>query len=371
MYINTRPFLHTPKADTRRYQTELLDVLKDIDQLAQELGVRYSLEAGSALGAVREGGFIPWDNDSDLLMPLSEVKSFLIGMARKGMFEEYDLWHYDSGWGWMIKDIFVRDILRDPDNYCEVSLDWAIARLTYGIFRVVRKQTMTIQMSLAKGEDHYTVAHFDSQLSTASLFYPKMLPEEKRTWRRRYLLKEEQYRVHPFVDIFPSVEMTPDAYIRMKRGFWTRDKMAGLKRYLLKPGQTWVKKLGRGLPRTPVQTAQAFSDPTKFEDYRVGVGVDYKKGIAKARKAKEQGDNVVLSKAPWNLRKIIPYSTSELYPLKRIPFEGIELNAPSDVVGILENHYKDFRTPPPENERIQHAYHVDPNQYEQTVRVNV
>ncbi|MGR3636672.1 MAG: LicD family protein [Shimia sp.] len=371
MYINTRPFLHTPKADTRRYQSELLDVLKDVDQLSQELCVRYSLEAGSALGAVREGGFIPWDNDADLLMPLGEVKTFLIGMARKGMFEEYDLWHYDSGWGWMIKDIFVRDILRDPDNYCEVSLNWAISRLTFGIFRVVRKQTMTVKMSLSKGEDTYTVAHFDSQLSTASLFYPKMLPEEKRTWRRRYLLDGEEYRVHPFIDIFPSVEMTPDAYIRMKRGFFMRDSTVKLKNSILKPRETWGSKLGRGMPQNAVNTAKNFSEPTKFEDYRVGVRADYRKGVVKARMAKEQGENVVLSKAPWNLKKIIPYSVSELYPLKRIPFEGIELNAPNDVVGILENHYKDFRTLPPENERIQHAYHVDPNQYEQTVRINV
>jgi phosphorylcholine metabolism protein LicD len=371
MYINDRPFLHTPHADTRRYQGELIELLTDIDSVSSETGTIYSLEAGSALGAVRHGGFIPWDNDSDVLMPVTNVKKFLIGLARAGLFEKYELWHNDAGWGWMIKDIYIPSILKDPENYCETSLNWAIARLTYAVFRLVRKETTTIHMSLSKGRNTYPVAHFDTSLSTASLHYKFMLPEEKRTWRRRYLLESEQYKVHPFVDIFPSIEMTPDAYIKMKQGFRVNDTIRKWFGVLSNPGKSLPKTFSRFLPASHTRIAKSTWDVQTFEDYRIGVEIDYAKGIAKAKMAKAAGDSVVVSKAPWNLRKIIPYTRSELYPVSRLKFEGIELNAPNDVVGVLENHYRDFRTPPPEAERIQHAYHVDPNQFEQYVRVNV
>lgn len=371
MYINTRPFLHTPKEDTRRYQAELLGVLKDLDRVASENDVRYNLEAGSALGAVRENGFIPWDNDSDVLMPLEDVKKFLLGLARAGMFEHYDIWYYDSGWGWMIKDIHLAGILRDPDNYCEISLDWVISKITFAIFRLVRKETLTINMSLAKGTDTYQVAHFDTSLSTISLVFPKMLPEEKRTWRRRFLLKSEEYRVHPFVDIFPSITLDPDNYIKMKRGFLFRDVNRFFWNSLRAPIRTLGPKLSRYLPATNQQVAQMHSDPGTFEDYRVGVGNDYSKGVRRAKEARNKGENLVLSKTPWNLRKIIPYFESEIFPLKRIEFEDTTLSAPNDIIGILENHYKNFRERPPENERIQHAYHLDPTQFEQHVSINV
>ncbi len=47
-------------------QIELLDAFKS---LCEEHGLRYYLSFGSLLGAVRHEGFIPWDDDMDVLMP--------------------------------------------------------------------------------------------------------------------------------------------------------------------------------------------------------------------------------------------------------------------------------------------------------------
>ena len=371
MYINARPFLHTPHAETRRYQMELLGVLMDIDRVSQEFGISYSVEAGTALGAVRHGGFIPWDNDADILMPVAQVKEFVISMAKMGLFEKYDIWYYDKGWGWLIKDIYLPGILRNPSSFCETSLDWVIGKMAFAVFRIVRKEPTTIQMSLSKDPESYQVAHFDPTLSTISLAFKFMTPEEKKTWRRRYLLESEQYKVHPFVDVFPSLEMTPEAYIKMKKGFRTHDRMTAFAGALAKPGLAMSKAFRRFLPDNHIKVAASHGGGALYEDYRVGVQNDYDRGVERAKLAEQNGDKLVLSKTPWNLRKIIPYLHSHVYPLARIPFEHTELNAPGDVVALLENHYRDFRTPPPEGERIQHAYHLDPNQFEQIVRVNV
>lgn len=45
-----------------------LEIMDEIDRVCQAHGVQYFLGYGSLLGAVRHGGFIPWDDDMDIVM---------------------------------------------------------------------------------------------------------------------------------------------------------------------------------------------------------------------------------------------------------------------------------------------------------------
>ena len=46
-----------------------LEILKYFRYLCAKHGLRYFITAGTLLGAVRHGGFIPWDDDIDVVMP--------------------------------------------------------------------------------------------------------------------------------------------------------------------------------------------------------------------------------------------------------------------------------------------------------------
>ena len=52
-------------------------MLREVDRVCRELGVSYWLDSGTCIGAVRHGGFIPWDDDVDLGMPLDDYLRFL------------------------------------------------------------------------------------------------------------------------------------------------------------------------------------------------------------------------------------------------------------------------------------------------------
>lgn len=66
-----------PSLSIRQLQLLELDILRAVDTLCRENGLTYYLGEGSLLGAVRHQGFIPWDDDLDILMPRADYERFL------------------------------------------------------------------------------------------------------------------------------------------------------------------------------------------------------------------------------------------------------------------------------------------------------
>lgn len=60
--------------DVEKLHAKLLDILLEFDRVAREHNLQYCICGGTMLGAVRHGGFIPWDDDLDISMPLPDYE---------------------------------------------------------------------------------------------------------------------------------------------------------------------------------------------------------------------------------------------------------------------------------------------------------
>ena len=86
-----------------------LEILNVIDQFCADHSLRYSPIYGTLLGAVRHKGFIPWDDDIDLMMPREDYEAFL------------SLWQQDGPKGYVLQN--TRNSSDFSQNFTKIRKD--------------------------------------------------------------------------------------------------------------------------------------------------------------------------------------------------------------------------------------------------------
>ena len=69
--------------DLKKVHEANLAILKEIDRICRKYRIKYVLDAGTLLGAVRHKGFIPWDDDADVAFTRPNYDAFLKVVKRE------------------------------------------------------------------------------------------------------------------------------------------------------------------------------------------------------------------------------------------------------------------------------------------------
>lgn len=115
---NLRERFNPDGSDLRKQQQILLDILIEVDRICNKYNIPYWLSYGTLLGAVRHGGFIPWDDDLDIEMEMQYFKKF-INILPKELDEKFVLQTHQTDKNYVapyakIKD--TRSIVYENDN---------------------------------------------------------------------------------------------------------------------------------------------------------------------------------------------------------------------------------------------------------------
>ncbi len=132
----------------RAVQLTQLEIMKEIHKICKENGITYYLCGGTTLGAVRHQGFIPWDDDLDIVLPRKDYEA-LMKKLKECLPEPYWLQDYttDAGYwqpfakvrkrGTVYKEAGMEAV---PDSLCGIWVD--IFPLDY----VKRKNSLALKM---------------------------------------------------------------------------------------------------------------------------------------------------------------------------------------------------------------------------------
>ena len=142
-------------------QEYLLKLLKYFHSLCVKHDIKYTLEAGTLLGAVRDKGFIPWDDDADVSLIRKEYDKLLDVLRNEKLPDDINVYfpedkkeffdftvriyykgrkvrtdestssHYDALYSYATLDIFVMDNI--PKQNIKKKIYVALQKLTYGL----------------------------------------------------------------------------------------------------------------------------------------------------------------------------------------------------------------------------------------------
>lgn len=121
-------------------QQNLLQLMSSFDTMCQENDVQYSADSGTLLGAIRHGGFIPWDDDLDIVVKRKDYEKLMrldfskygLKWVRKVWIESLCFADESKMTSKPILDIFILD--HTPDNKWRRRIKLARIMIIHGLW---------------------------------------------------------------------------------------------------------------------------------------------------------------------------------------------------------------------------------------------
>ncbi|MDE6847160.1 MAG: LicD family protein [Lachnospiraceae bacterium] len=116
------------EVELKKLQAVELEILLEIDRICKKNHIYYSLTGGTLLGAVRHGGFIPWDDDADVSMLRTEYQKFQKACKRDLNQEKFYFQDIENteGYRWGYGKLRRRDSIFLRENQSEMPYEQGI-----------------------------------------------------------------------------------------------------------------------------------------------------------------------------------------------------------------------------------------------------
>lgn len=202
--------------DLRPLWNAILDIYKVVADICERHGIRHQAAFGTALGAVRHGGFIPWDDDFDIMMPRDDYDRFL-AVAKTdlpGFLQIYTAGQPSTYWGhWAAVREKREDVVHDVSIGTNLAITEGIyidifpidgmpaSKLSFFIWRIWRTMLLSGAYSFVMDAPSFPSGlwvrkHIGGLI--ARLFYPGCKSQEDFFWKVETFGKKIPYGASKF-----------------------------------------------------------------------------------------------------------------------------------------------------------------------------
>lgn len=230
----------------RRHQERMLEMMVWLDGVCRRYKIPYWLGSGTLLGAVRHGGFIPWDDDVDIEFRHEDYPRLIEALTKETAGTDYVLQTHDTDPGYFFTYAKLRDRrsrLLEPTSYDRIftyqgiyldlfelermngTLHWLSNRTFGRVYKVMKNPEYNAQQLVRKTDSIYRLnQHYIFPLlrTLSKLFPPKLLHyspgipfESARDPQELFPLSTVTFEGHRF-----SAPHDPAAYLRRMFGNW-------------------------------------------------------------------------------------------------------------------------------------------------------
>lgn len=279
---------YDPEVLKKLQKTQVM-ILEDFNKVCEKYDLTYAMYAGTAIGVVRHKGFIPWDDDLDVIMPREDYTKFL-SVYKKEIGDKYR----------------ILTPLIDP-NYTA-----SVTHLQLKGTKFVSEVSKNLKCDLCIDIDIFPLDY---------------LAKDEKERKRQMKRTQFWYRL-----LFLRGHSKPIINVKGIVGFVYK-AICFVVHYILALFRVRADKL----------YLKAQKESTKYNN--------------------QENSGMMVS-----LESIMPtkaYLTKdELFPIKKMEFEGIYVNMPNKYDDQLRRMYGDYMKVPPKEQRINHCpYLIDFGDY--------
>ena len=203
-------------------QNNLLEILLYFDSFCRDYGLEYMVAGGTAIGALRHQGFIPWDDDIDVYMHADDIEKLIRLWEEKADTARYFLQYKQSDKNYNSVALKIRKngTTSIDKRYTFIPMHWGIAIDIFPFYNAPRsvfgRRVMEILYKVAYETAKYTTKHYDwpqlliqssSQFTFFLLKFLKRLSDH--AGKNEYLFRPSYYGEPPLLkrkDIYPLSE---------------------------------------------------------------------------------------------------------------------------------------------------------------------